>query len=293
MKRTISLLLLFLSVCLFLCTACAEEPAPAESTAVSFSEPESVSEISAPETQGGIWLPVKVTNHSPVQSTETYEYGENGLPTRITTVYAMDGREEVTLFTYDQDQHLLEQVTTDEEGNEVAYIRQTYRDGKLTSKTQLEAGSSRERTTLYTYDEKGRITKEEPSDGIGEILTYIYEEDGSYTVSFADGYTLLYNSQGDVLRSCNKDGELTEEYLYDECNRLLTYKQYIAEEVSAAYRFHYDEKGNLSKREYFSYDDLMQTLLYGYDEHGNNISLSVLSGGNEMTVVETEYAFFS
>ncbi len=289
MKKHHRRFLLLAALCLVLCTACAaKEDLP---DAASENESRSSTEESAQKAPEGVWRVSKFTQLFPFEYVENYTYDENGLLLQIVTVYGADGRKQTTAFTYDIDQNMLSKITTDKNGTEIAYIRQTFAEGRLMTKTELENGSPREKATVYSYDEQGRLWKAE-SDETGMTENYIYHENGGYTVNWislrANG-SYLYDASGNLLEMRNGDGELNVENIYDENGRLLTTVQYTAEEATSAYQYEYDADGKLLKREYYSYDDLQQTLVYEYDEYGNRTKVKQVDGGKELLLSETEY----
>ncbi len=292
-NQLISVVALLLFVMIF--SACETEHDISDLPSHTVSMAESVPEHSTQDSPDGIWLPTKTTKHHPFACIETYEYTPNGLLLQSVAVYPSSGREETTVFTYDDDRNLLSKITTDKNGTEIAYIKQTFADGYLMTKTELENGSSREKTTVYSYDEQGRLWKTESADETGVTETYTYHENGGYTVDWVGSSgngSYLYDVSGNLLEIRDGDGELNEEHIYDEKGRLLTTVHYSAEEATFAYQYEYDDDGNLLKRDYYSYDELQQTMIYEYDEHGNQTKIKQIYNGNELTVSETEYELF-
>ena len=271
---------LFLFVAIF--SSCKTENDLSDLSSQTASTAESLFENSTQSSPDGIWLPTKATRQHPFARIETYEYTSNGLLMQISTDYPQSGREETTAFLYDDDRNLLSKITTDKNGTEIAYIKQTFADGKLMSKTELENGSSHEKTTVYIYDEQGRLWKTEPADGVGVTETYAYHENGGYTVnwvSLSGNGSYLYDASGKLLAMRDGDGELNEENIYDENNRLLETIHYVAGEITYTYQYEYD-------------DELQQTTTYEYDEHGNNTKIFELYNGKKLVVCETEYELF-
>lgn len=285
MKKHYSLLLSVTLLCLILFTACTADN-------VSETSSREFVEESAQTEPRGIWRMTEYTQLFLFAYTETYTYGENGLLLQTVTVYGTGNRKETTVYDYDADGNLLFEMTTDQNGTEVAYVKQSFENGKLMSKTVLELGASRESTTLYSYDEEGRLQKTE-RDGFTE--NYFCHEDGGYTVEWSGksgNGTYLYDALGNLLEIRHGDGELNEEYLYDEQGHLLNIKQYSAGEVTDLHRYQYDASGNLLSREFNFYGELQYTMLYEYDEHGNQIKTKQVADGKELLLSETEYEFF-
>lgn len=285
MKKHLKIPLLLAFLCLALCTACTAEDMTESSRQVSV-------ETSIPTEPRGVWRIAAYTQHVPFACTETYTYGENGLLLQTVTVYGEGERRETTEYDYDADGNLLLEMTTDQNGTEVAYVKQSFENGKLMSKTVLELGASRESTMLYSYDREGRLQKTE-RDGITE--SYFYHEDGGYTVEWSGksgNGSYLYDALGNLLEIRHGDGELNEEYLYDEQGHLLNIKRYSAGEVTDLHRYQYDASGNLLSREFYFYGELQYTMLYEYDEHGNQIKTKQVADGKELLLSETEYEFF-
>ena len=281
-------------ICLLLilcaCTGEREEPSEAPSFTLS-SESEAVS---IPEPARQVWLPVTTKQQFPFELIETYTYDEHNRPSEILSVYG-DGREETTAFTYDEQGNLLAKVTCNQNGAEIAYVKQTYKDGKLQSKTELENGSSHEKTTTYTYDGEGRLQKAETVTGITVTEAYTYTEDGYTVTTYRDNKVFSvaeYDRDGNLYTITDGDGLLQEQNTYDGEGRLEKTLQYAAGESYYEYRYHYDEEGRLLRCDRYSYGELEYSLAYEYDQHGNQIRTLRIQGENKLTLKETEYALF-
>lgn len=285
MKKHYSLLLSVTLLCLVLFTACTADNT-SETSSREFVEESVQTELR------GVWRIIEYTQLFPFAYTKTYTYGENGLLLQTVTVYDTGNQRETTVYDYDADGNLLLEMTTNQNGKAVAYVKQSFENGKLMSKTVLELGASRESTILYRYDGEGRVQATERA-GITE--SYLYHEDGSYTIEWSGesgNGTYLYDASGNLLEIRHGDGELNEEYLYDEQGHLLTARHYSGGEVISAYKYTYDTHGRLYSRMYYSYEELQQTLVYEYDEHGNQIKVMQVDGKNEVILVESKYEQF-
>lgn len=288
MKSKLNLILSFGTLICLLLTLCACTEAP------SFTLSAESEAVSIPEPVRQVWLPVTTKQQFPFELIETYTYDEHNRPSEILCVYG-DGREETTVFTYDEQGNLLAKVTCDKNGAEIAYVKQTYKDGKLQSKTELENGSSHEKITTYTYDREGRLQKAETVTGITVTEAYTYTEDGYTVTTYRDNKAFSvaeYDTAGNLHTITDGDGLLQEQNTYDGEGRLEKTLQYSAGEPYYEYRYQYDEEGRLLRRDQYSYGELEYSLAYEYDQHGNQIRTLRIQGENKLLLKETEYALF-
>lgn len=295
MKSKLNLILSFGTLICLLLTLCAcAGEREAHSEAPSFTLSAESEAVSIPEPAVQVWLPVTDKQQFPFELIETYTYDEHNRPSRIFAAYG-DGREETTAFTYDEQGNLLAKVTCDKNGTEIAYVKQTYKDGKLQSKTELENGSSHEKNTTYTYDREGRLQKAETVTGITVTEAYTYTEDGYTVTTYRDNKAFSvaeYDRDGNLYTITDGDGELQEQNTYDGEGRLEKTLQYSAGEPYYEYRYQYDEEGRLLRRDQYSYGELEYSLAYEYDQHRNQIRTLRIQGENKLLLKETEYALF-
>lgn len=302
-KTTISLMVLvFMLVVLSSCTQDIAQTSSSSTDSDEASSAISEGNISAEESSpvhplDGIWLLSSATRMNPLECQEIYSYYENGLPKEIIATFPDSKKEQRTVYTYDDDQNMLSCITTDQNGNVIAYIEQSFADGKLIQKKELELGATREISTTYSYDASGRLLQKEPTDGNGYIETYSYHEDGGYTVTSTnvsgESAKYVYDAMGNPLEVYGDDGELDSLFIYDENDCLLEEQAFYAEEKIYAYCYEYDTNGVLLKKSYYSYDELVYTMIYEYDAYGNNTKIKHVSAdGTERVIADMEYQLF-
>ena len=155
-KTTISLMVLvFMLVVLSSCTQDITQTSSSSTDSDEASSAISEGNISAEESSplqplDGIWLLSSATRMNPLECQEIYSYYENGLPKEIIATFPDSKKEQRTVYTYDDDQNMLSCITTDQNGNVIAYIEQSFADGKLIQKKRIRTWSN-QRNINYVF----------------------------------------------------------------------------------------------------------------------------------------------
>ncbi len=152
-----------------------------------------------------------------------------------------------------------------------------------------------DRTTVYSYDNAGKITKAVTSYDTGgkSTLTYTYDAKGNLVITKDDGVLLHeyeYDSRGNMTKDIYMDTSVTT-YKYDSQNRKTErhWKNSYRDEHTATYT--YNKLGQLEKEEVVYYDDgkfdERITYLYYYDRNGRLIKKE-REGGYEIIYTYNE-----
>lgn len=267
------------------------------------------------------FLPVEYTDESGTKTEYTYDNHY-----RVKTEKSGD---ETTTYTYDSKGNVISYVTSNEKnntyytynsagkvireqtGNDYTYYTYDAKGNNLVLATlkkdyQGEAPALYDSsltcfdTTTYTYDSKGRVTKEENSDG--SSVSYEYDASGNVTketnVTVENDKTkttvttYTYDDMGNLLKSkCDEDNT---SYIYDEAGRIL-----LANENGESTRILYDDYGRTVQEiepEYYNsekdglpnnntYEDTNVGYIYTYSENGNLENIT-----NDIGIVTT-YAY--
>jgi hypothetical protein len=111
-----------------------------------------------------------------LQYTASSEYNRSGKPTRKVSVRPNGDQWKITVYLYDDEQQLLEEVETRVSSGEAVTKTYGYDDvgNRLSETIQGAQGISR---TDYTYDERNRLTSERRADAahLVETIDYHYE----------------------------------------------------------------------------------------------------------------------
>ena len=239
--------------------------------------------------------------------TTTYTYDDKG----NVLSYETGNAENDTYYTYDAKGNVIREKT----GNTASYYTYDGNKNVLVSATLKEdykgempqvydAGLTDCFDTIsYTYDEKGRVTKEE--DSTGSVCQYEYDESGNVlketsTVTENDKTettvtTYTYDEMGNVLTTqCDKENC---SYIYDKAGRTL-----LSNDSGKCTRTIYDEYGRvvqeIAPEDYDSakdglpnentYADANVGQRYEYDEQTGNLT----SETNRLNV-KTSYTYYS
>lgn len=239
--------------------------------------------------------------------TTTYTYDDKG----NVLSYETGNAENDTYYTYDAKGNVIREKT----GNTASYYTYDSNKNVLVSATLKEdykgempqaydAGLTDCFDTIsYTYDENGRVTKEE--DSTGSVCQYEYDESGNVlketsTVTENDKTettvtTYTYDEMGNVLTTqCDKENS---SYIYDKAGRTL-----LSNDSGKCTRTIYDEYGRvvqeIAPEDYDSskdglpnentYADANVGQRYEYDEQTGNLT----SETNRLNV-KTSYTYYS
>jgi RHS repeat-associated protein/uncharacterized repeat protein (TIGR01451 family) len=151
----------------------------------------------------------------------TYEYDKHGNMVRQVRDYTdgSAGRNIITEFTYDSDDHLLSQRTAAD--GLVFKLTNTYdRSGNLT--TQADSTGN---TSMFSYDEEDQLVA--MTDPLGRTTQYTYNDNGDLTSSTAPDGTItryVYDEFGRQVQEIVDEGglNLTTNYTYDLNDNLLS-----------------------------------------------------------------------
>lgn len=209
-----------------------------------------------------IYLPYTLLDHSE-NCKRTYYYNEYGNEIK-TTKENLNGELLATwLYEYDENQNLIKRTVDTGDGTPFVQLIQIY-DDKGNLLEQREYTTNGETVSTYQYDDQNRVISKKRGETV--IETYIYAEDGSYTVQSA--------SDPDVYRHYNKDGKITERHL--------------TATTKVIYAYNID--GVLTEAVTYSGNDIAGKQVYQLDEHGNPIKvIQVSSSGAESVLGEYEY----
>ena len=226
-------------------------------------------------------LPVKqtVTLNTGRQYTYEYEYDDNSNIIRK----AFSGSEKVIYeykYIYDENNRLVKRIFI-HNGTENNIVEYAYdENGNLTYESELTVWSDMKIVNRYTYDDSGKLIKDE------------------YSTSF-ESYNdtdYIYNDKGQVVRineSCGGGKYIpgNHDLFYDEAGNL-TKKIFNTKDRTNAKKYSYDERGNLIRVAFFQIrgnyincttDD------YEYDENNNMIKHVYIDGEGNRFVFEYEY----
>lgn len=101
----------------------------------------------------------------------------------------------------------------------------------------------------------------------------------------------FYNSKGDILKSGNSSiDKIDREYFYDTLNKLTEERTYNDKgDIWSVYKYYYNDKGQLIKRENIQFGNIEATWTYEYDEKGNKQTEKLESGTMGNTVTKYKY----
>ena len=147
------------------------------------------------------------------------------------------GEIQVTTYVYDDQGHLLEEDTTDPQGEPLYMERNIYdeRGNQLTHEVVWLDSTNWEKVT-YTYDEQGRVLTHKRSHDSGwDDRTYTYDEQGNQITETKEGNNSSYTE------TCEYDewGNVVRYFMYE------TYVSGIenAYEETARWELHYYPNG--------------------------------------------------
>lgn len=149
----------------------------------------------------------------------------------------------------------------------------TYKDGKLTKRTQSHEYVSPSGTYTYEYNSKNELTKVKLNGEVYEEFSYVYHDNGNpkvIIVSQYDEYDDYYGFYTTIKLSYNEDGILTE--------IITTYDTTQVAKVT----FTYNEFGPSKIRwEYPNFEfSMIYTFSYDADGKQTSLNLSIYGGGS-------------
>ena len=260
--------------------------------------------------KGNLLTDAYASNDGKAGYQEAYTYDEQG---RMLTHASYDSHSATgkAEFTYDAAGLLVTELFTNNEGYS-AQTDYTYGSfGELVGKVTV-SGKTEERT-VYIYDEKGRLFKEEQTIRTGDKVTqtlrweYTYDQNGNRLSksefragSLHQEEQWTYNEAGQVLSYQVMDGKeaVREEvkYLYFPNGKLDQETYYKGGIAETAIYYIYDDAGRVIKKAtgtpYEKFIDVRQNVLYTYDEHGNLLTeVTAKKDGTELS--RREYTYIS
>ncbi|MBO5868547.1 MAG: RHS repeat protein, partial [Oscillospiraceae bacterium] len=179
-----------------------------------------------------------------------YEYDEKN--TLSEQVEVINGTTHTTAYTYDDDNRI-ETLTVD--GSTITYSYDDY--GRLT-KQETKKGETTVLTEEYTFTET-------TIDGVAvtssQIATYKVTSGGQTTI-----YTYTYDDNGNILSV--SDGTKTTSYVYDSANQLIRENN---QSGNFTHTWQYDNAGNILNRKEYAYTTgtlgtPTKTVTYGYTD---------------------------
>ena len=241
---------------------------------------------------------------------EAYTYDSRGKMLTHATYDTYSATDKAEFF-YDAQGVLVEELFTNTDGYsaKTTYTYGSY--GELVEK--LTVSGKTEDRTKYTYDEKGRLSREEQTVLTGTketkplTLEYSYDEFGNRlskkeyrneNLYRVEEWT--YNQSGQVITYQYADGNGNVldkvKYLYFADGKLDQETYYKGSVAESACYYIYDDAGRVTKKAigtpYETFISVSQNILYTYDEHGNLLTeVTVKKDGTELS--RREYTYIS
>lgn len=253
------------------------------------------------------YIPASETETDDFISYVEYKYDENDRLIYEESVSSPDGIDYYYRYTYDENGRKKTETFYNTENNK--YDKEFfYNDNGIVIK-EVETRKSHTKTTEYTVNEHGDITKEtQITDYEGNKISteytyeYTYDENGKITKKYkvwpnqeSDTTEYIYNEQGDVIKETYSSTNYTKifeyEYEYNADGEKVKITKTINEYRESKARYEYDSHGSkiyeasadTERRYEYTYDELgrVATMLqdfdtkqmfeYTYDEKGNEI----------------------
>lgn len=255
MKRTFGIIAaLILALCLCACAKSGEDtPQPTEA------QPSSTQDLSVYEKSEGLL------------SQEVW-YNENGL--KFSTVK----------YEYDAAGHLVKETTLGINDAPVGYKEYVLNaDGLPETMINYIADGpeeySEEYRVLFEYNDTGLKMKETSmiGDTATSVTTYAYEGSDLVSEKYYEGSELI----SDIAYEYDVSGKLTKLVRRD-----------MLEDSETSETCTYGENGLVASREVSSGDGIESRTEYSYDEHGNEISVSIYGpDGSAISITKNEYEY--
>jgi RHS repeat-associated protein len=239
---------------------------------------------------------------NPLELTTTKTYDKVGNLTNVT-----DSQDRTTEYSYDE---LNRQKTIkDAEKGTTAYTY--YNDGQI--KTIQDAvnntNNTISNTTTYTYDEVGRLSKENTAlgdriYGYDEVnnristkdrnlrtTNYIYDNLNRISTETWDGtgkqFTYTYDRNSNRLSA--DDGSIKYNYAYDNTDLLTQVDRISGTNPTISFQYEYDKVGNLTKADELTGATVNASTAYTYDSRNLNSSIAQTGTGLVSKLVEFTY----
>ena len=211
------------------------------------------------------------------------QYDANGLLMQTGTINADGTTYGVTNYEYDEKGRPILQK---ESGGTVSL---EYNEQDQIVK-RVRAAWGQNDTTLYTYDEQGRLIEQIfQSDGtsIWDKYTWEYNEHGDVikrtiqttfgfldppdnTDTVVDFYVKEYDANGNLTKVVYEDGSYTA-YEYDEAGNKIKYTSYHAANDFVIFYYTYDENGNMTEYRREDESGITGYMYTTYDAYGNEL----------------------
>ena len=211
------------------------------------------------------------------------QYDANGLLMQTGTINADGTTYGVTNYEYDEKGRPILQK---ESGGTVSL---EYNEHDQIVK-RVRAAWGQNDTTLYTYDEQGRLIEQIfQSDGtsIWDKYTWEYNEHGDVikrtiqttfgfldppdnTDTVVDVYVKEYDANGNLTKVVYEDGSYTA-YEYDEAGNEIKYTSYHAANDFVIFYYTYDENGNMTEYRREDETGITDYMHITYDAYGNEL----------------------
>jgi RHS repeat-associated protein len=239
---------------------------------------------------------------NPLQVTTINKYDKVGNLTNVT-----DSQDRATEYSYDE---LNRQKTIkDAEKGTTAYTY--YNDGKTaTIKDAVNnTNNTISNTTTYTYDEVGRLSKENTAlgdrvytyDEVNNRIStkdrnlrttnYTYDNLNRISTETWDGtskqFTYTYDRNSNRLSA--DDGSIKYNYAYDNTDLLTQVDRISGTNPSISFQYEYDKVGNLTKADELTGATVSASTAYTYDSRNLNSSITQTGAGLVSKLVELTY----
>lgn len=212
-----------------------------------------------------------------------YTYNSRGLRASITKLYGTD-LAKTTSFLYENDNIVEPTKITLENGT---VIESQYSDLGLLLSRSIKT-SSEVRTTIFEYDDKGRLLLVDgPRSDVNDITTYQYYENGNLKqIENALGHKIIFNqydTAGRVTEFVDENGKVSS-FAYDIMGKITTFSQ-----EGRTYTYSYDAVGNLIEVNnglgavYYLYDSANR-LITIKDDNENKIDYEYDTANNLLSI---------
>lgn len=197
----------------------------------------------------------------------TYELDSGGRVVREVKKY-LDGSTDTTTYSYDENSHLTEKVTLDEEGNRFETAKFTWENGRMVRHEVFDEEEILTELDEYAYDKEGRVTmhrRQDEDTGENFRMTSTYNEEG---LKVADK---LLDEEGELIE--------TTRFFYDPAGKLIQ-SAVESDEKNSTTNYFYDDRGNaLGWEEVSDEGDQILWVEHAYDALGNLENSVIFANG--------------
>jgi antitoxin component YwqK of YwqJK toxin-antitoxin module len=217
--------------------------------------------------QGKIITAYYYTEPDEPSETISYKRNEKGLVIKDEKKY-IDGSLDTTVYRYNEENQLIEKITTDEEGVTDMHEKLTWEGKYLVKHEVFDAEDNCIALDEYVYDQKGNITEHvQVNEETGENRRTVsgFDNDNRKTGE------KVFNEENEILE--------TTTYAYDESGKLISASSQTPQKISSTL-FSYDQAGNLLEQE--EIDESGNQLMWvehQYDDQYNRTSTTVFVNG--------------